>query len=113
MKIPKITEHTPPPEPLEILFDKCDSIRLLVSGLIGPCISIVGADQWVFFFRHCRCYIQKQLINSNLLIFYERVEEGERGKREREALFILLTHLHEREKRGIYQRENRVRERET
>ena len=105
MKIPKITEHTPPPEPLEILFDKCDSIRLLVSGLIGPCISIVGADQWVFFFRHCRCYIQKQLINSNLLIFYERVEEGERGKRERERHSSFYLHIYMKEKKEAFIRE--------
>ena len=39
-------------------------------------------------------HTKKQLINRNLLIFYERVEEGE----EEEALFILLTHLHERDR---------------
>ena len=71
-------DKTAPPEPRELLFDKCDSIRLLCEGLIRPTVAISGMGRWVAYFRDGRLVTlrvqktTKQLINSNLLIFYEQ-----------------------------------------
>ena len=44
-------DKTAPPEPRELLFDKCDSIRLLCEGLIRPTVAISGMGRWVAYFR--------------------------------------------------------------
>jgi len=43
-------DKTAPPEPRELLFDKCDSIRLLCEGLIRPTVAISGMGRWVAYF---------------------------------------------------------------